>query len=178
MHRYILLVALVIALAGFPAGCDDADIDPLAESLEAAEDVPAAEPVAPSELLTPADVEAVSGLSGLTVVPYDPAIGAAGDVNIADASGQLVALLIVEGPEEWDAWLTDGFTVREPVTPTIGDESFVGPSPDVSEAIYIFGFIKGDTAILIDTFFDLGGNGTILSSEDLRALAEIVESRL
>ena len=174
MSRTIALAFVLVALLLVPVGCDDGE--PIVETLDTTT-TPAATPD-PAELLTPVDVERVSGLSGLTVVPYDPATGAGGDVNIADASGQLVAMLVIEGPETWGLWLTDGFTVREPVSPPVGDESFIGPSPDVSEAVYIFGFIKGDTAVVIDTFLDPAGNGTILSSEDLRALAEVVESRL
>ena len=90
----------------------------------------------------------------------------------------LAAMLVIGGPELWDAWVTDGFTVREPVTPPVGDESFIGPSPEVGEAIYIFGFKKGEVAVAIDTYFDQGGYDTILSIEDLRALAEIVANRL
>lgn len=140
---------------------------------------PAAKPgeVDPSALLTPADVEAVSGLTGLKVVSYDPAVGAGGDVNIATAESQLVAMLLVEGPETWDAWLTDGYTVSEPVTPPVGDESFIGPNPDTSGMIYIFGFRKGDVAVVIDTYFDANGE-TILSVDQLRELAEVVEGRL
>jgi hypothetical protein len=178
MHRRFALVLLLVALVTLPLGCDDAGVDPLAESLEMAEEAPPVEAPVPAELLTPADVESVSGLTGLKVVPYDPAIGAGGEVNIADESGQLVAMLVVAGPDIWDAWLTDGFTVREPVTPPVGDESFIGPSPDVSDAVYIFGFLKGENAIAVDTFFAADGNGTILTTEQLRELAEIVESRL
>ncbi|MDO8879517.1 MAG: hypothetical protein Q7W44_01755 [Coriobacteriia bacterium] len=179
MLRRVVYAVLVIVLFTLPVACDDADLDTVDESLESsADEIAVPQPVDPSVLLTPADVERVTGLTALSVVPYDPAVGAGGDVNIADETGQLVAMLIVEGPEQWGAWLTDGFTVREPVSPPVGDESFIGPSPDVNEAVYIFGFLKDDTAIVIDTFFDPGGNGTILSTEDLRALAEVVEGRL
>jgi len=131
-----------------------------------------------SELLTPADVEQVTGLSELVVVAYDPSVGAGGDVNIADASGQLVVMLVVADPEVWDQWLTDGMTVAEPVAPPVGDESFIGPNPDVSSATYVFGFRRGDVAIVLETFFVGDSAETVLSTEDLRALAEIVEGRL
>ena len=133
--------------------------------------------VDPEVLLTPADVETVSGMSGLEAVPYDPAVGAGGDVNIATADGQLVAMLVVEGPETWDAWLTDGTTVGEPVTPPVGDEAFTGPNPDVSSVTYVYGFRKGEVAIVIDTFFDSNGE-VVLSVDQLRELAEIVAGRL
>jgi hypothetical protein len=173
-----LLAALLAATAGCSGGSDELEGD--AGDNGASTQMPVDTPSAPnpSELLTPSDVEAVSGLTGLEVVPYEPAVGAGGDVNIADASGQLVAMLVVDSLETWDAWLTDGFTVSEPVNPPVGDEAFIGPSPDVSGVIYIFGFRKGDVAVVIDTYFDVGATGTILSVEQLRELAEIVEGRL
>lgn len=181
MTKRLAIWALAVLLAA-TAGCSGGSDEPESDagdnpaSVEAPLDAPSAPE--PSELLTPADVEAVSGLTGLEVVPYEPAVGAGGDVNIADASGQLVAMLVVEGPETWDAWVTDGFTVSEPVDPPVGDESFIGPNPGVSEVVYIFGFRKGDVAVVIDTYFNAGATGTILSVEQLRELAEIVESRL
>ena len=177
-----IFAAILAVLALVSAGCGSAReailADDGSEALEMAETAVSTPSVVPSELLTPADVEQVSGLTGLEAVPYDPTIGAGGDINIADGAGQLVAMLIVDSPETWDAWLTDGFTVREPVTPPVGDESFIGPSPDVSEDAYIFGFLSGETAVVIDTYLDPLGNGPILSTDDLRALAEIVEGRL
>jgi hypothetical protein len=170
----LLVAAVAIAMIGCDGVVDGVDADSNGTDVGAPSGAGA---VDPNELLTPADLEAVSGLAGLEVVPYNPAIGAGGDVNIATAGGQLVAMLVVEGPETWDAWLTDGYTVSEPVTPPVGDESFIGPNPDVSAAVYIFGFLKGDTAIVLDTYFDTNGE-TILSVEQLRALAEVIEGRL
>lgn len=182
MARRILIAFVLAVTLAAPTACDDADPaileQQLTESMETAVEATAPEDLTPTALLTPADVEAVSGLTGLKTVAYAPETGAGGDVNIADESGQLVAMLVIGGPELWDAWVTDGFTVREPVTPPVGDESFIGPSPEVGEAIYIFGFKKGEVAVAIDTYFDQGGYDTILSIEDLRALAEIVASRL
>ena len=181
VRRIPIILVLAVTLLALPA-CDDADPaileEQLAESMETAVEATAPEDLTPSALLTPADVEQVSGLTGLVVVPYDPSVGAGGDVNIATSDGDLVAMLVVQGPEVWHAWLTDGFTVREPVTPPVGDQSFIGPSPDVNDAVYIFGFLKGEVAVAVDTFFDPYGNGTMLSTEELRELAEIVESRL
>lgn len=167
----VVLAALMLALTGCGA-------EPDATTMSEQESGPAPEAAATEDLLTPADVEGVSGLSGLQVVPYDPAIGAGGDINIADAEGQLVAMLVEEGPETWDAWLTDGFTVGESYSPPVGDESFIGPNPDVSATPYIFGFREGDTAIVLDTYFVDGTSATVLTIDQLRELAGIVESRL
>ncbi len=132
--------------------------------------------VDPTTLLTPADVESVSGLSGLKVVPYDPSIGAGGKVNIATADGQLVAMLVFEGPDVWEAWNSDGVTFGQEYTPTVGDESFTGPAE--MDTPYIFAFRNGDNAVVIDTFFDAGATNTILTVEQLAELARLVDSRL
>lgn len=179
MLRRAVLIGVALLVAATVVGCEAAVDD--AATTETGTDVGAPNAaggtVEPEELLTPADVEAVSGLADLTAVAYDPAVGAGGDVNIATADGQLVAMLVVEGPETWDAWLTDGNTVSEPVTPPVGDESFIGPNPEVSADTYIFGFRKGEVAIVIDTYFDTNGE-VILSVDQLRELAEIVAGRL
>lgn len=173
--KRITAVALIAALMLALVGCGAGD-DPTTGAESQGE--PTATTTIAEDLLTPADVEQVSGLAGLVVVPYDPSIGAGGDINIADPGGQLVAMLVDEGPETWDAWLTDGFTVGETYSPPVGDESFIGPNPDVSATPYIFGFRKGDRAIVLDTYFASGSSNTVLTIDQLRQLAEIVESRL
>jgi hypothetical protein len=177
--RRAVLIGVAIVLVAAVVGCDATSDDGVApvEGTDVGAPNAAGGTVDPEVLLTPADVEGVSGMSGLKVVPYDPAVGASGDVNIATADGQLVAMLVVEGPETWDAWLTDGYTVSEPVTPPVGDESFIGPNPDVSPDTYIFGFRKGEVAVVIDTYFDVNGE-LVLSVDQLRELAEIVAGRL
>lgn len=179
MRWRVLLVVLAFALALFAWGCGDDGAETASDDAGVDTGAPnaAAGTADPTSLLTPADVEAVSGLSGLKVVDYDPAVGAGGDVNIATADGQLVVMLVVEGPETWDAWLTDGYTVAEPVTPPVGEESFIGPNPDTSPVLYTFGFRQGDIAIVLDTYLDTNGE-TILSLEQLRELAEIIAGRL
>lgn len=177
--RRVVLIGVALLLVTAVVGCGTGDDE--GATAETGTDVGAPNAaggtIDPGALLTPADVEAVSGLSGLSVVAYDPAVGAGGDVNIATADGQLVAMLVVEGPETWDAWLTDGNTVGESVTPPVGDESFIGPNPDISPDTYIFGFRKGEVAIVIDTYFDSNGE-VVLSVDQLRELAEIVAGRL
>ncbi|MBN1193327.1 MAG: hypothetical protein JXA36_06530 [Coriobacteriia bacterium] len=173
MLRRIVIAGLVFVMSVAVIGCNGDEI-----TLDTGEVGSGTAPtVDASALLTAADVEAVSGLTGLRVVAYNPAVGAGGDVNIATESGQLVVMMIVEGPETWDAWLTDGYTVSEPVTPPVGDESFIGPNPDISSTTYIFGFRKGDVAIALDTYFDANGE-TILSIDQLRELAVVIDGRL
>ncbi len=176
MVKRILPILMIAMLSLAAVGCDGS-VDDVAGVTDVAEVTSTTAEVDPGSLLTPDDVESVSRLSGLKIVPYAPEIGAGGDVNIADASGQLVVMLVVEGPETWDAWLTDGYTVAESVSPPVGDESFIGPNPDTAASLYIFGFRKGDVAVTLDTYFDANGE-TVLSTEQLRELAEVIESRL
>lgn len=175
MTRRVGLLILALSLALSFAACDDAEPVLFEEPTADLTATPAPEA---AELLPITNIEAVSGLNGLAVAPYDPDTGAHGDLNVVDADGALVLVLIVEGPEAWDQWLTDGFTVREPVSPAVGEESFIGPNPDVSEGVYIFGFRQDGVSVLLETFDDPGGNGAVLSTEHLRTLAEMVSSRL
>jgi len=178
MRRVLVgLVACVLLVApGCAALLDDAP-EPLGEEAGATGSALTSSGVPVTELLLPVDVETVSGLSGLTVVSRDSAAGARGDVNIATTDGQLVVVFVVGDLETWHGWLTDGSTVGESVDPPVGEESFLGPSPDVSPTVYLFGFRKGEAAALIETFFDENGE-VILSTEQLRALAQIVADRL
>lgn len=133
---------------------------------------------AASELLTVADAEAISGLTGLAVStePVDSEVHV--DVVIADDTGQPVVALALANNEVWGQWVTDGITVGEPVTPPVGDESFLGPNPDVSPVHYIFGFRKGEIAVVITTFFREDTGEVVLGTEELRALAEVALGRL
>lgn len=175
MFRRVSLVALGIAMVVSVSACDGAAKDTLtAESKGVA--TSAANPA--STLLTPGDVEAVTGLADLRAVPFDPTSTTLyGDVNLVDNAGNVVATMVAGDSQSWDEWLTDGYSVAEPVTPPVGEESFVGPSPDVSPTLTIFAARKGGKAILIETTVDANGEAR-LSTEQLRALAEVVVARL
>lgn len=183
-HARLATAFIVIVALGLLGGCGEPDsqTEPAALTAEETEvespNLPAADSRDFSALLTPADVEAVSGLSGLKTVPYDPMIGAGGNVNIAEADGQLVAMLIVEDAESYDIWEGDSQTYLRDYTPAVGEKSFIGPHDSVTTDSYIFGFRSGSYAVVVDTFFRVQGVTKILSVEQLAELAMIVESRL
>lgn len=175
MFRRLSFAVLAVCLMLAVTACTGQGGDALtAESYDATQKAPS---VAES-LLTPADLQSVTGLAGVKTVPFDsksPAL--IGDVNLVDASGNLLATVVVGDSERWEEWLTDGYSVSEPVAPPVGDESFVGPNPDVSPVLTIFAFRKGEVAVIIETTLD--GNGeAVLSTEQLRAIADIVVGRL
>jgi hypothetical protein len=58
----------------------------------------------PARLLTVQDVERITGLANLRVVPRDLKAGAVGDVNVARSNGELVTTLLVQKPDLYDRW--------------------------------------------------------------------------
>jgi hypothetical protein len=173
-----LLAGGLLAGCGGSAGSSGAGTTTTQETPGASSEAPTTKTIDYAALLTPADVEAVSGLTGLKTVPYDPSIGAGGKVNIAEADGQLVAMLLVHGPEFYTIWKGDGQTFLRDYTPAVGEESFIGPVASVTPDSYIFGFRKGSYSVVVDTFFRAKGVKKILSIEQLAELAGIVASRL
>ena len=173
----VLAMVLLFALGGCTDSGDSADESgqTTAETEEAAGSPESGE-VDYASVLTPADVEAVTGMTGLVVMEPDPTVGAGGEVNIADADGQLV-VMVDASPGLWDAWQSDGMTVDRPSDPTVGDESFLGPKDAADDDVYILGFRKGETDAAVVAFFrtDLT---RALTLDQMYELAEIVESRL
>lgn len=175
MARRVWFAVLVLSLLVAVTACDGAEEDAVdVEALSTTQDASAETP----QLLTPADVEQASGLSGLESAPYDPASPVLlGNINIVDAAGTRIVSVYLGDAENWELWLTDGSSVAEPVMPPVGEESFIGPSPDVSPVITLFAFRTGGQAVLIETGQDANGE-TLLSSEQLRALADVIAARL
>lgn len=167
-----LTLVLLLAIAGCSTPDDAATTTPEAQSTAAASD-------APEAVLTLADVESVTGLSGLSLdtAEADPATGASADITVVDEAGTQVLTVWLGTTEDWDAWLTDGYSVSESVAPPVGDESFVGPNPDVSAQLSIFALRKGDKALLVETAPDANGEYA-LTAEQLRSLAEVAVARL
>lgn len=176
MLRRIMLMALAAGLVLGLAACEGQVEDSVTTEGQVATHSAAADTA--SRLITLEDVEAATGLTDLKTVAYDPkATVFYGDFNIADSAGNAVAIITVGDSETWDEWLTDGYSVSEPVLPPVGDESFVGPNPDASPALTLFAFRKGSRAVMIETGVDANGE-TVLDTEQLRALSDIIVARL
>jgi hypothetical protein len=130
---------------------------------------------AASGLLTPADLEKVTGLTGIVVAPRDPAKGAGGDVNLATADGKLVVMANFFNGAMFDT-MKNSPNYREPLS-GLGDAAFVGPSTDIGSTPFIVGFRKGDHTAMLSTFFKGSMTATMLTMDQLEALAAIVASR-
>ena len=129
-----------------------------------------------SDLLTIADVEKVSGLTGIKTVERASVAGAGGDVNFVTAEGKLVLIATSYDGAGFDA-LKDTPNYREPLS-GLGDAAFVGPAKDIVETLYEVGVKKGDHGALLVTFFKSPSKETMLTMGQLKELAGIVESRL
>ena len=138
--------------------------------------VPSASPAEFSDLLTPADVEQVSGLTGIKAVAHASMVGAGGDVNLVDADGKLVVIANFFSGAEFAVVKRSG-SYREALS-GLGDAAFVGPSEKIMPTLYVVGFQKGDHTAVLATFFKGATLDTRLTMDQLKALAAIVASRL
>jgi hypothetical protein len=81
--------------------------------------------VSVDKLLTVADVETATGRAGVRAIPRDPSKGAGGDLNFADARGEILVMIqVVEAkyyPEFKKAYFTAALA-------GVGDEAFTGAS--------------------------------------------------
>jgi hypothetical protein len=130
------------------------------------------------KLLTIADVEKVSGIKGLKLVPHDPSRGAGGELNFAEANGTLIVLLTTMPASAYPDAKSYADAFRADL-PGIGDEAFEGPSTRIKSEPYTLTFRKGDRAFAMASFFDLKhGAKPFLTIAQLKKLAAIIVSRL
>jgi hypothetical protein len=124
-----------------------------------------------SDFLTVQDVERITGLHGVKLVPYDPAKGAGGDLNFANKEGQLI--LMVQRMPYSDMLYSQnkkmGGAVKAEIS-GIGDAAFSGPARDPQ--YYIF-FKKGKGSGSVATFLTMLGK-TLLPMDQVRKVAQQV----
>lgn len=128
------------------------------------------------KLLSIEEVEAVTGIEGIKLVPRNPQIGAGGELNFALAGGGMVLMVGIQDAPMYDEWKAEEGFFHESV-PDLGDEAFEGPT--FGEYRYVLIFRKGDKAIALSSFFNLQAGGEpFLSQEQLREVAGVIISRL
>lgn len=128
------------------------------------------------ELLRVDDVEKITGINGIKLIPKDPTIGAGGDLNFAMEDNTMLLTVAIQDVSMYTEWKRqEGFF--HAVVSGIGDEAFEGPS--IGEDRYILIFRKGQNAISLSSFFNMKAGGKpYLNQEQLRELAKIMISRL
>lgn len=137
------------------------------------------------KLLTPADVEKVSGLTGIKLVPRDPSKGAGGDLNFATSDGKLVLMVLVGGASLYQPSKAQKGSFHADVS-GIGDEAFDGPSDDSNPfkapggtaEPFLLMFRKGTSAITLSTYMNMDAQKLYLSQDKLRELSKTMVSRL
>lgn len=179
----LILLAIVLTFALFGcAGSDepeseDANTEAGQVATEPAEE--AAEPATAAEdLLTIADVEGVMGVSGVTLLPYDPSTGAGGKLNFAGTDGNQVLLYTDASADLWDDSKNATGMFLEDVT-GLGDEAYIGPDTSIAALPYTLTVRSGDTMFTLASFFNVAAGGTpYLTIDQLKELGAIVVSRL
>jgi len=128
------------------------------------------------KLLTAEDVEKVTAIQGVKLIPRNATMGASGDLNFALKDDTLLLTVTIQDSSMYKKWKNEeGFFHAD--VPGIGDEAFAGPS--FGEDHYILIFREGKKAVSVLSFFNpKAGGKPFLSQEQLRGLAKIMISRL
>ena len=127
--------------------------------------------------LTIADVEKVSGLTGIKIVAKDPSKGAGGDLNFATADGKLVMMANFLNVRYFQEYKKQPSYFKAPVA-GVGDEAFSGPKRDPQ---YVLFFRKGNYCVTLSSFFNPEGtstNPTMLTMNQLIALGKTIAARI
>jgi hypothetical protein len=141
---------------------------PLATILRAAKEL--------EKLATVKDIEEVTGMQGLKLVPRNPQIGAGGDLNFAGADGTLLLMVAIQDAPMYNLWKNQEGFFQASVS-GIGDEAFEGPQ--FGNLRYILIFRKGEKAISLSSFFNMqAGGDPFLTQPQLREIAKIILKRL
>ncbi len=124
------------------------------------------------------DIEKVTGLKGVKVVPRNPSQGASGMVNFADAQGVVfTATFEIIAPEalaKTKASSTWKGMIKGPVS-GVGDEAYSGPK---NGDAFILIFKKGKNWVTVSTGLNPMTMKPKISMEKMKAIASIMAARL
>jgi len=124
--------------------------------------------------LTGADIEQVSGMKGIRLVPRGSVAGAGGDLNFVDSSGELILM-----GQFTDARSYAGFKAKyaKGAVAGVGDEAVLGAvMPGMTDNL--LAFKKGTHCIVLTSFADFVRQKVYLTADQLTALGKLVASRL
>jgi hypothetical protein len=130
-------------------------------------------PAPGAQYLTVQDVEKITGLQGIKLVPRDPSKGAGGDLNFANKDGKLI--LMVQRMLSSDALYSQNKEMKGTVKADIegvGDAAFTGPAGDLQ---YFVIFKKGKGSGTAATFLTITG-GTLLPLDQVKKVAQQIAS--
>jgi len=126
--------------------------------------------------LSISDVEKVTGLSGLKLVPRDQKSKVlTGDLNFVDPSGQPVLIIQFRPLFVFEKWKADGGSFKESVS-GVGDDAFMGPAFDPQ---FFVDFKKGDHTVVVSTVISSDDMmKTVLPMEKLIEIGKLIASRI
>jgi hypothetical protein len=124
------------------------------------------------QYLTVQDVEKITGLQGVKLVPPDASKGAGGDLNFANKDGKLI--LMVNRSLSSDMFYAQTKNMKDTVKEDIqgvGDAAFTGPAGMLQ---YFVAFKKGKGSGTVSTFLTL--TGTQLPLDQVKKVAQKIAS--
>lgn len=124
--------------------------------------------------LTAADVEKVTGIKGVNLIPRGSVAGAGGDLNFADASGELILMV-----QFTDAKNYESFKNKYPkgAVSGVGNQAVQGAlMPGMPDNLLVF--IKGAHCVALTAFGDFIKKKVYLTTDQLIALGKLMASRL
>ena len=129
-------------------------------------------PAPGAQYLTVQDVEKITGLQGVKLVPPDPSKGAGGDLNFANKDGKLI--LMVNRNLRSDMLYTQTKNMKGAFKEDIqgvGDAAFTGPPGNYP---YFVAFKKGKGSGTVSTFLTF--TGTVLPMDQIKKVAQQIVS--
>jgi hypothetical protein len=125
-----------------------------------------------AQYLTVQDVEKITGLQGVKLVPANPSKGAGGDLNFANKDGELI--LMVQRMLNSDMLYSQTKKMNGAVKADIsgvGDAAFTGPAGNLQ---YFVSFKKGKGSGTVSTFLTF--TGTQLPLDQVKKVAQQIAS--
>lgn len=124
------------------------------------------------KLLTASDVERVTGLKGIKLVPQDFSKAIVGDLNVFRQDGERLLAVTL-----WDLTTYEMAKLGHPyAVEGLADEAFEGPTGSIEHGELIFR--KGNRAAVVISELDPGTNKPFVFGKPLRELARIIASRM
>jgi hypothetical protein len=127
-------------------------------------------------IVTLPEIDSISGLKGIRLVPMDSLPGAKGELNFAIDDSTLILVVDYISPEEFNGYKEQSEYIQAAV-PGIGDEAFSAPAGAMQ---YILLFRKGDHSFLLSSFLnpDSEWSAPFLNMEQLEKVAKTIISRI
>jgi len=124
--------------------------------------------------LTAADVEKAAGMKGVRLVPRGSVAGAGGDLNFADASGELIVMVQFTEAKNFDSFQKRYGKVS---VSGVGDQAVQGAGmPGMPDNLLVF--TKGAHCVVLTAFADFVKKKVYLNMDQLTALGKLISSRL